>query len=151
MLKVEGIETWYGAIQALKGVSLDVKQGEIVALLGANGAGKSTTIKTITGLLKPDQGQDRVHGPGHHRDGSRGHRRDRHRLRAGGTAHLPWPHRHGQPDAGRDAEQAALQGGDPEDLERVFDIFPHAQGVQGGGWAGSSPAASSRCWPSAAG
>jgi branched-chain amino acid transport system ATP-binding protein len=57
MLKVAGIETWYGAIQALKGVSLEVKQGEIVALLGANGAGKSTTIKTITGMLKPTAGK----------------------------------------------------------------------------------------------
>ena len=57
MLKVEGIETWYGAIQALKGISLDVKQGEIVALLGANGAGKSTTIMTITGILKPSKGK----------------------------------------------------------------------------------------------
>lgn len=56
MLKVSGIETWYGAVQALKGVSLEVKQEEIVALLGANGAGKSTTIKTITGMLKPAQG-----------------------------------------------------------------------------------------------
>jgi len=56
MLKVQGVETWYGAIQALKGISLDVKQGEIVALLGANGAGKSTTIKTITGMLKPAKG-----------------------------------------------------------------------------------------------
>ena len=56
MLSVEGIETWYGAIQALKGVSLDVNQGEIVTLLGANGAGKSTTIKTVTGLLKPAKG-----------------------------------------------------------------------------------------------
>jgi len=56
MLKVEGVETWYGAIQALKGISLDVKQGEIVALLGANGAGKSTTIMTITGILKPLKG-----------------------------------------------------------------------------------------------
>jgi branched-chain amino acid transport system ATP-binding protein len=57
MLKVHGIETWYGAIQALKGISLEVKQGEIVALLGANGAGKSTTIKTITGVLKPAKGK----------------------------------------------------------------------------------------------
>lgn len=57
MLKVDGIETWYGAIQALKGISLGVNQGEIVALLGANGAGKSTTIKTITGLLKPAKGR----------------------------------------------------------------------------------------------
>lgn len=57
MLKVDRIETWYGAIQALKGISLDVKQGEIVTLLGANGAGKSTTIKTITGLLKAAKGR----------------------------------------------------------------------------------------------
>jgi branched-chain amino acid transport system ATP-binding protein len=57
MLNVLGIETWYGAIQALKGISLDVNQGEIVSLLGANGAGKSTTIKTITGLLKPTKGR----------------------------------------------------------------------------------------------
>jgi branched-chain amino acid transport system ATP-binding protein len=57
MLNVVEIETWYGAIQALKGISLDVNQGEIVALLGANGAGKSTTIKTITGLLKPAKGR----------------------------------------------------------------------------------------------
>jgi branched-chain amino acid transport system ATP-binding protein len=59
MLKVEGIETWYGAIQALKGITLDVKSGEIVALLGANGAGKSTTIMTITGMLKPSKGSVR--------------------------------------------------------------------------------------------
>ena len=57
MLKLEGVETWYGAIQAIKGISLDVTQGEIVALLGANGAGKSTTIKTITGLLKAAKGR----------------------------------------------------------------------------------------------
>jgi len=57
MLKLEGVETWYGAIQAIKGISLDVSQGEIVALLGANGAGKSTTLKTITGLLKATKGR----------------------------------------------------------------------------------------------
>ncbi len=57
MLEVRGIETWYGAIQALKGVSLEVREGEIVALLGSNGAGKSTTLKTITGLLKPLKGE----------------------------------------------------------------------------------------------
>jgi branched-chain amino acid transport system ATP-binding protein len=57
MLRVQHIETWHGAVNALKGVSLDVQQGEIVALLGANGAGKSTTIKTITGQLKPAKGK----------------------------------------------------------------------------------------------
>ncbi|NUK29612.1 ABC transporter ATP-binding protein [Parageobacillus sp. VR-IP] len=56
MLKVESIDVFYGNIQALKGVSLEVKNGEIVTLIGANGAGKSTLLKTISGLLKPKQG-----------------------------------------------------------------------------------------------
>lgn len=56
MLKVTGIETFYGKIQALKGVSLEVEQGKVVTLLGANGAGKTTTMKTIAGLLKPKTG-----------------------------------------------------------------------------------------------
>ena len=56
MLKVTGIETFYGKIQALKGVSLEVEQGKVVTILGANGAGKTTTMKTIAGLLKPKTG-----------------------------------------------------------------------------------------------
>ncbi len=56
VLKVSGIETFYGKIQALKGVSLEVEQGKIVTILGANGAGKTTTMKTIAGLIKPKTG-----------------------------------------------------------------------------------------------
>ncbi|GGA33756.1 ABC transporter ATP-binding protein [Psychrobacillus lasiicapitis] len=56
MLKVKGIETFYGKIQALKQVSLEVEQGQVVTLLGANGAGKTTSMKTISGLLKPKHG-----------------------------------------------------------------------------------------------
>lgn len=56
LLKVSNIETYYGQIQALKGISLNVEEGKIVTLLGANGAGKSTTMKTIVGLLKPKNG-----------------------------------------------------------------------------------------------
>lgn len=56
MLKITGIETFYGKIQALKGISLEVEQGKVVTILGANGAGKTTTMKTISGLLKPKRG-----------------------------------------------------------------------------------------------
>ena len=50
MLRIEKIQTFYGNVQALFDVSLEVKEGEMVALIGANGAGKSTTLKTISGL-----------------------------------------------------------------------------------------------------
>jgi branched-chain amino acid transport system ATP-binding protein len=56
MLKIEDIDVYYGIIHALKGVSLEIKEGEIVTLIGANGAGKSTLLKTISGLLKPKKG-----------------------------------------------------------------------------------------------
>ena len=56
LLKLENIVAGYGAIRALKGISIEVAEGEVVALLGANGAGKSTTIKTICGLVKPTSG-----------------------------------------------------------------------------------------------
>ena len=53
MLKVDNIDVYYGAIHAIKGVSIQVGKGEIVTLVGSNGAGKSTTLRTISGLLKP--------------------------------------------------------------------------------------------------
>ena len=56
MLKIDDINVYYGAIHAIKGISLEVNQGEIVTLIGANGAGKSTTLRTISGLLKPKTG-----------------------------------------------------------------------------------------------
>lgn len=56
MLNISAVQTYYGKIQALKGISLKVEEGKIVTLLGANGAGKSTTMKTIAGLLKPKEG-----------------------------------------------------------------------------------------------
>ncbi len=71
MLKVEDLHVYYGMIQALKGISFEVKRGEIVSLIGANGAGKTTTLHTITGLLHPKKGtvslcgQDITHIPAH--------------------------------------------------------------------------------------
>lgn len=56
MLSIKNINVFYGAIHALKGISLEVNEGEIVTLIGANGAGKSTTLRTISGLLTPKDG-----------------------------------------------------------------------------------------------
>jgi branched-chain amino acid transport system ATP-binding protein len=57
MLKLNNVNTYYGNIQALKGVTLDIEQGEIVTLIGANGAGKSTTLMSISGLVPPRSGE----------------------------------------------------------------------------------------------
>jgi branched-chain amino acid transport system ATP-binding protein len=57
LLELKNIASYYGSVQALKGVSLRVEQGEVVTLLGANGAGKSTTLRTISGLLRPASGE----------------------------------------------------------------------------------------------
>lgn len=56
MLEVHNVHTYYGNIHALKGISITVEEGEIVTLIGGNGAGKSTTLKTISGLLRPREG-----------------------------------------------------------------------------------------------
>ena len=56
MLKVENLNVYYGSINAIKGISFEVNQGEIVTMIGANGAGKSTTMNTVAGLLKPRSG-----------------------------------------------------------------------------------------------
>jgi branched-chain amino acid transport system ATP-binding protein len=53
VLRIDGLQTYYGKIHALKGISLSVQKGQIVTLLGANGADKSTTLKTISGLVRP--------------------------------------------------------------------------------------------------
>jgi len=62
LLEVHDVHTYYGNIHALKGISLQVEEGEIVTLIGGNGAGKSTTLKTISGLLQPRQGSVQFNG-----------------------------------------------------------------------------------------
>ena len=57
LLELTDVHTYYGAIHALRGISMSIEEGEIVTLIGSNGAGKSTTLRTISGLLKPRQGQ----------------------------------------------------------------------------------------------
>ncbi len=62
LLEVRDLNVYYGAIHALQGISFDLEEGEIVTLIGANGAGKSTTLKTISGLLRPRKGSIKLRG-----------------------------------------------------------------------------------------
>ena len=62
ILEVEGLDVYYGPVQALRNVSLHVEEGEMVSLLGANGAGKTTTLRTISGLLSPRSGSVKIGG-----------------------------------------------------------------------------------------
>jgi branched-chain amino acid transport system ATP-binding protein len=71
MLKIENLEVAYGNIRAIKGISLEVNQGEIVTLIGSNGAGKSTTLRAISGILKPKSGSITFNGE--RIDGVEGH------------------------------------------------------------------------------
>ncbi|WP_117237337.1 ABC transporter ATP-binding protein [Thermus sediminis] len=81
-LELKEIHTYYGHIHALKGVSLRVEQGEIVTLIGSNGAGKSTTLRTISGLVKPRKGEVLFQGkPIHHLPA--------HQIAALGVGHVP--------------------------------------------------------------
>ena len=82
MLKVENANVYYGKIHALKDISLEVNEGEIVALIGANGAGKSTTLKTISGLLRSKTGSITLFD----KDSSH---MEAHKLVTNGMAHVP--------------------------------------------------------------
>ncbi len=82
LLEVKNLEVYYGVIQALKGISFEVKQGEIIALIGANGAGKTTTLHTITGLLKAKSGSIVY-------DGADVTKTPGHKLVSMGLAHVP--------------------------------------------------------------
>ncbi|MCF0133642.1 MAG: ABC transporter ATP-binding protein [Blautia sp.] len=82
LLEVKDIQVYYGMIQALKGVSFEVKKGEVVALIGANGAGKTTTLHTITGLLRAKTGQVIF-------DGTDISRIPAHKIVGMGMAHVP--------------------------------------------------------------
>ena len=97
LVAVEDLHTYYGKSHILHGVSLHVGRGEVVGLLGRNGVGKSTTLKTIMGLVQPEPGQGAARGPARHRPAGAQAGAARHRLRAGGPPHLPPAHGDGEP------------------------------------------------------
>jgi branched-chain amino acid transport system ATP-binding protein len=122
ILQLEDVHTYYGAIHALKGVSLDVRAGEIVTLIGANGAGKSTTLRSINGLNRARQGRIEFEG----RDVTN---EPPHEIVKRGIAQSPEGRRlFPRMTVMENLEMGAFQRTDrstfAEDLERVFELFP---------------------------
>jgi branched-chain amino acid transport system ATP-binding protein len=122
ILELENVHTYYGSIQALKGISLDVNEGEIVTLIGANGAGKSTTLRSINGLNRPRRGTIRFRGE----DITNA---TPHRIVQMGIAQSPEGRRlFPRMSVLENLEMGAFQRTDKanfrEDLERVYSLFP---------------------------
>jgi branched-chain amino acid transport system ATP-binding protein len=122
LLQVENVETFYGSIQALKGISLEVHDGEIVTLIGANGAGKSTTLRSINGLNHPRRGSIRFGGNDITHDPP-------HEIVKRGIAQSPEGRKlFPRMSVTENLEMGAFQRSDKaafkEDMDRVFELFP---------------------------
>ena len=120
MLKIEDMHVYYGAIHAIKGVSFEVGEGEIVALIGANGAGKSTILKTVSGLMHPRSGSISFCGEDIART-------DAYKLLRHGLAHVPEGRRiFLQMTVQENLEMGAYirKEVNKDDLEKVFEYFP---------------------------
>jgi branched-chain amino acid transport system ATP-binding protein len=122
LLSIQDLHVYYGAIAAVKGLSLEVRTGEIVSLIGSNGAGKSTTLRTISGLLKPRKGTLTFDGksltsmPGHH-------------IVSAGICHSPEGRRiFPRMSVDENLDLGAFLRDDKEEMasdrERVLDLFP---------------------------
>jgi len=126
LLHIENLRTYYGHVQALKGIDLEVEEGEIVTLIGANGAGKTTTLRTISGLIRPREGQITF-------DGEDITRLAAHRIVEEGISHAPEGRQiFSTLTVTENLNMGAYSlGGDTEAIEenrhRVFDLFPRLE------------------------
>ncbi len=122
MLDILNIDVFYGDIQVIWGASFSVKKGEVVALIGANGAGKSTILKTISGLVRPRNGEIRF-------DGRPIHVIEPHRLVEAGVVHVPEARRlFVEMSVEENLDMGSLKGEAKnrrqQSKEMVFEIFP---------------------------
>jgi len=122
ILELENVHTYYGSIHAIKGISLEVYDGEIVTLIGSNGAGKSTTLRTINGLNRPRQGKITFQG----RDITS---TPAHEIVKRGIAQSPegrrlFPRMSVTENLEMGAFQRTDRGAMREDMDRVFHLFP---------------------------
>jgi branched-chain amino acid transport system ATP-binding protein len=122
ILELEDVHTYYGAIHALKGISLTVNEGEIVTLIGANGAGKSTTLRSINGLNHPRRGRIRFRG----RDITHAapHGIVKHGIAQSPEGRRLFPRMSVLENLEMGAFQRSDRAGLKEDMERVFQLFP---------------------------
>jgi branched-chain amino acid transport system ATP-binding protein len=122
ILSVDDIHTYYGSIHALKGISLEVRDGEIVTLIGANGAGKSTTLRSINGLNHPRKG--RINFQGRDITSSPGHEIVKMGISQSPEGRRLFPHM----SVFENLQMGAFQRNDRaeirEDLDRVYSLFP---------------------------
>ncbi|HEY7675985.1 MAG TPA: ABC transporter ATP-binding protein [Candidatus Methylomirabilis sp.] len=122
MLRLEGVRAAYGKVEALRGVTLEVRAGELVTLIGANGAGKTTTLKTISGILRPTAGHILLEGEAIHGLSPRG-------VLRRGIAHCPegrriFPYMSVLENLEMGAYAREDAGGVREDLDAVLSRFP---------------------------
>jgi branched-chain amino acid transport system ATP-binding protein len=122
ILRLEGVHTFYGTIEALKGISLEVYEGEIVTLIGANGAGKSTTLRSINGLNTPREGSIVFEGKNITRTAP-------HEIVSRGISQSPegrrlFPRMTVLENLEMGAFQRSDRSGIREDLDRVYGLFP---------------------------
>jgi branched-chain amino acid transport system ATP-binding protein len=122
VLSLEDVHTYYGSIHALKGISVDVREGEVVTLIGSNGAGKSTTLRTVNGLVHPRQGTVRFQGKDISKTAP-------HEIVKLGISQSPegrrlFPRMTVLENLEMGAFQRADREGLQEDLDRVYSLFP---------------------------
>ena len=125
ILELRDVHTYYGSIHALKGISLDVREGEVVTLLGANGAGKSTTLRSINGLNRPRQGS--IHFQGRDITSTAAHDIVKRGIAQSPEGRRLFPRMSVTENLEMGAFQRSDRAGIREDMDRVFELFPRLQ------------------------
>src|SRR5262245_30051607 len=122
MLELRDVHTYYGAIHALKGISLKVEDGEIATLIGSNGAGKTTTLRTIQGILRPRYGSIVLNGV--ELDKLPPHKVVEHGIAQSPEGRLIFPRMSVLENLEMGAYARKDKSGVKDDMERVFNTFP---------------------------
>ena len=122
ILELKDVHTYYGAIEALKGISIEVREGEVVTLIGSNGAGKSTTLRSINGLNHPREGS--IHFQGTEITDEAPHKVVKMGISQSPEGRRLFPRMSVLENLQMGAFQRSDRAGQREDMDRVFSLFP---------------------------